>query len=46
VKCHIYNIEKHIKNPIIILIYYTKYIAENEKSVSEKYKELFYIPKN
>jgi hypothetical protein len=33
VKCYVYNIEKHIKNPITILIYYTKYIAENEKKI-------------
>jgi hypothetical protein len=30
VKCHVYNIEKHIKNPITIPIYYTKYVAENK----------------
>jgi hypothetical protein len=32
--------EKHIKNSITIPIYYTKYIAENEKSIPEKYREL------
>jgi tRNA U34 5-carboxymethylaminomethyl modifying enzyme MnmG/GidA len=36
VKYHVYNIEKHIKNPITIPIYYTKYIAENEKSIPDK----------
>jgi hypothetical protein len=46
VKCHVYNIEKHIKNPIIIQIYYTKYTAENEKSIPEKYKELLGSVKN
>jgi hypothetical protein len=41
VKCHVYNvIKKHIKNPITIPIYYTKYIAENERSIPQKYKEL------
>jgi hypothetical protein len=45
-KCYVYNIEKHIKNPITIPIYYTKYIAENEKSIPEKYKELLGPVKN
>jgi hypothetical protein len=46
VKCHVYNIQKHIKNPITIPIYYIKYIAENEKSIPEKYKELLHTAKN
>jgi hypothetical protein len=46
VKCHVYNIEKHIKNQITIPIYYTKYIAENKKSILNKYKELLHTVKN
>jgi hypothetical protein len=46
VKCHVYNVEKQIKNPITIPIYYTKYIAENEKSIPEKCKELLGHVKN
>jgi hypothetical protein len=47
VKCHVYNvIESHIKNPITIPIYYTKYIAENERSIPQKYKELLGSVKN
>jgi hypothetical protein len=46
VKCFVYNIEKHIQNPITIPIYYTKYIAENEKSIPEKYRELLNTAKN
>jgi hypothetical protein len=45
VKCHVYNIEKHIKNSITIPIYYTKCIAESEKSIPEKYKELLGVSK-
>jgi hypothetical protein len=39
-------IEKYIKNPITIPIYYTKYLAENENSVLQKYKELLGGVKN
>jgi hypothetical protein len=47
VKCHVYNvIESHIKNPITIPIYYTKYVAENERSIPQKYKELLGSVKN
>jgi hypothetical protein len=46
VKCYVYNIEKHIRNPITIPIYYTKHIAENEKSIPEKYRELLNTDKN
>jgi hypothetical protein len=47
VKCFVYNvIERHIKNPITIPIYYTKYIAENESSIPQKYKELLGSVKN
>jgi hypothetical protein len=47
VKCYVYNvIERHIKNPITIPIYYTKYIAENESSIPQKYKELLESVKN
>jgi hypothetical protein len=44
-KCNVFNIEKHI-NPITIPIYYTKYIAENEDSIPENYKELLHNVKN
>jgi hypothetical protein len=44
---HVYNVvEKHIENPITTPIYYIKYIAENEKSIPEKYKELLGPVKN
>jgi tRNA U34 5-carboxymethylaminomethyl modifying enzyme MnmG/GidA len=47
VKCYFYNvIERHIKNHITIPIYYTKYIAENERSIPPKYKELLGSVKN
>jgi hypothetical protein len=41
VKCNVFNVtEKYIKNSITIPIYCTKYLAE-EKSIPQKYKELF-----
>jgi hypothetical protein len=41
VKCNVFNVtEKYIKNPITIPIYYTKYLAEDEKSIPQKYREL------
>jgi hypothetical protein len=47
VKCYVYNvIESYIKNPITIPIYYTKYIAENERSIPQKYKDLLESVKN
>jgi hypothetical protein len=47
VKCYVYSvIERHIKNPITIPIYYTKYIAESERLISQKYKELLGSVKN
>jgi hypothetical protein len=46
IKCYIYNIEKHIKNPLTVPIYYTKYIAKDENSIPEKYEELLDTAKN
>jgi hypothetical protein len=47
VKCEVYNIiEDHIKNLIIIPIFYTKYIAESERSIPPRYKELLNSVKN
>ena len=47
VKCYVYNvIEQHIKNLVTIPIYYTKYLAENERSIPQKYKELLDGVKN
>jgi hypothetical protein len=47
VKCEVYNvIEEHIKNPITIPIFYTKYVAENERSIPPRYKELLDSVKN
>jgi hypothetical protein len=40
-----FHIKKHIRNPITILIYYTKYIAENEKSIPENIKNYFTLLK-
>jgi hypothetical protein len=41
VKYHGNNVtEKYIKSPIVIPIYYTKYLAENENFIPQKYKEL------
>jgi hypothetical protein len=46
VKCFVYNVEKQIKNPITIPIYYTKYVAENEESIPKNYNELLRNAKN
>jgi hypothetical protein len=41
-KCNVFNVtEKYVKNFIIILIYYTKYLAKYEKSIPQKYREVF-----
>jgi hypothetical protein len=47
VRCYVYNvIESLIKNPITIPIYYTKFIAENERAIPQKYNELLESVKN
>jgi hypothetical protein len=43
----VYNvIEHYIKNPVTTPIFYTKYIAENERLIPPKYKELLGLVKN
>ena len=42
VKCNVFNVtDKYVKNPVTLPIYYTKYLAENEKSIPQRYRELF-----
>jgi hypothetical protein len=38
----VFNVtDKHVKNPVTLPIYYTKYSAENEIFIPQKYRELF-----